>query len=114
MAVELWRTYNPCTETQSYLHESNWTDHAAKRVELQGRLQDVRQTVEDPDFVLQDEAGAVYKYRKGVGVGHFRRLWLVVIEEADPEGAHYVKTAYFTRQIKEHRAICVERLSSPG
>ena len=111
MAVELWRTTNPSTQKQSYLHESNWESHAAKRVEIREHLQSVRQTVEDPDFALQDERGVIFKYRKGFGKGKFARLWLAVVEQADADDAHYVKTAYFTSHIMEHTPIYIAWVS---
>ena len=114
LAIELWRTDNPCTRTQSYLHESNWARHSLKRVELQGQLGAVRQTVEDPDFALRDDSGVVYKYRMGHGSGSLRRLWLLVIEEADLVESYYVKTAYFTPEVKDYSILCVRRIRWPG
>ena len=110
MTVELWRTMNPSTDTQSYLHESNWKKHAEKRAEIRAHLQSVRQTVEDPDFALQDDKGVLYKYKKGFGVGALTGLWLVVIEKADAEGSHFVKTMYFTSHVVEHPHIYVARI----
>ena len=110
MAEELWRTDNPCTGSQSYLHNSNWNSHAEKRPEIQGRLLDVKATVEDPDFAVRDEQGVVYKYRTGFGTGRMTGLRLVVIEGSDAQGAHYVKSVYFTRDIRDGECLCLRRL----
>ena len=113
MPNELWRTHNPSTETESYLHEANWVRHSLKRVELQGCLDDVLKTVEDPDFALRDEEEVVYKYRKGHSRGgKFRGCWLLVIEGLDSDGmAHHVKTMYFTRRIESHKVFYYQRFA---
>ena len=104
--VELWRTYNGCTETDSYLHQSNWDKHTLKRPEIRGLEEAVRETVERPDFAVRDAHGAIYKYRRGLGSGKTRALRLVVIEGEDEQGLHFVKTAYFTKDIAEGNLIC--------
>ena len=113
MALEngiILRTDNSCTGTQAYLHESNWNRHIEKRPELSDKLQAVRTTVEDPDFVLQNDRGIVFKYRQGLGTGKTSRLRLMVVEEPDDNGAHYIKTAYFTLDIMEDASIlCANR-----
>ncbi len=96
--MESWRTHNPATGTASYLHESNWALHAAKRPEIRDHLFSVRETVSAPDFAVT-RGPTVYKYRGGYGHGKTKDLWLVVIEEPDPSGAHFVKTAYFTADV---------------
>ena len=108
--VELWRTYNGCTETDSYLHQSNWDRHVVKHSEIEGCEEATKQTVEDPDFAIQGEDGVVFKYRMGFGSGRRRRLWLRVIEAPDGRGAHVVKTVYFTKEIVEGKALCIRRL----
>ena len=113
MALEegiILRTDNSCTGTEAYLHEVNWHKHVDKRPELSDKLQAVRATVEDPDFVLRDDEGTVFKYRQGLGTGKTAKLRLVVIEEPDDSGSHYIKTAYFTLDIVEAEPICVSRL----
>jgi hypothetical protein len=110
LAVELWRTDNSCTSTQSYLHDSNWISHTEKRPEIRGHLQDVKETVEDPDFAVRDEQGVVFKYRMGFGRGKTAKLWLLVIEEEDLHGAHYVKSVYFTPEIKDDEVLCIRRI----
>ena len=110
MARESWRTDNPCTGTESYLHESNWHSHAKRRPEIAACLKVARETVEDPDFAIQDEHGVVFKYRMGYGIGKTTGLHLLVIEEADTQGAHYVKTVYFTRDIIDGEVLCLRRV----
>lgn len=110
MAVESWRVHNPCTGTESYLHESNWLTHVEKRPEIHGRLDAARETAADPDFAVRDEQGVVFKYRMGYGAGKTRGLPLLVIEEGDPHGAHYVKTVYFTRDIVDGEVLCLRRV----
>ena len=46
----------------------------------------------------------------GYGTGKTAGLRLLVIEEADPQGAHYVKTVYFTREIIAGEVICLRRV----
>lgn len=108
--VEMWRTRNGCTETDAYLHRVNWERHVVKRSEIEGLQEAARQTVEDPDFAIQDAGGVVFKYRMGFGSGKRRHLWLRVIEAPDGRGAHVVKTVYFTREIVEGEALCIRRL----
>ena len=106
--VEAWRVGNPCTETESFLPESNWLSHLAKRPELQGHLFSVRDTVSNPEFAIVTETGAVFKYRLGYGTRKTRGLRLVVIErpsEQEPN-EHPVVTAYFTGEIVEGRLLC--------
>ena len=105
MAVELWRTTNPSTDSECYLHEVNWVKHAEKRPEIRDCLVAVRMTAEDPDVAVQDKAGVVIKYRKGFGMNAFQGLWLAVIEQAGADGAHFVKSMYFTSVIADHPAI---------
>lgn len=114
MAEELWRTDNPCTSTQSYLHDTNWGSHTLKRPEIIGRLREVRETVEDPDFALRDEQGVVFKYRMGFGQGKLAGLWLLVIEEADSQGDHYIKSVYFTSDIRDYEVLCIRRIPAVG
>ena len=104
------RTDNPCTGTQVYLHSVNWNKHVEKHPELEGHLSSVRATVEDPDFALQNDEGVVFKYRQGLGTGKVARLRLMVIESPDADGAHYIKTAYFTPDIDDSSVLCVRRL----
>lgn len=106
----IFRTDNPSTGTEAYLHDVNWHRHVEKRPELSDKLQAVRTTVEDPDFVLRDDKGTVYKYRQGLGTGKTAKLRLVVIEEPGDSRSHYIKTAYFTPDIVEAELICFRRL----
>ena len=110
MAIEAWRTYNPCTGTESYLHKSNWDSHASKRPEILGRLGDAKETAEDPDFAIRNSKGVVFKYRKGYGMLKTAGLWLRLTEEEDSQGNYYVKTVYFTREIEEGEALCLRRV----
>ena len=111
MPRELWRTHNPSTGLQSYLHESNWLKHSLKRPELNGCLDAVLETVEDPDFALRDNSGTVYKYRKDHGLGgKFSGCRLLVIEGADADGkAHHIKTMYFVTRIESHELLYFQR-----
>ena len=111
MAVEAWRVDNPCTETESYLHESNWFSHVARRPEIQEHQLSARDTVNGPDFAIAVGEGVVFKYKLGYGSGKTEGLWLVVIEEADSQGAHYVKSMYFTRDIAEGVVLCLRNLT---
>ena len=104
--VEMWRAHNGCTETDTYLHEVNWERHVAKRPEIEGLEEVVRETVERPDFAVRDAHGAIYKYRRGLGSGRTRVLRLVVLEGEDEQGAHFVKTSYFTKDIAEGTLLC--------
>lgn len=106
MAVESWRTDNPCTGTESYLHESNWLKHVAKRPEISQCLDDARETAADPDFAVRDEHDVIYKYRMGYGTGKTAGRWLRLVEEADGEGAHYVKSVLFTSRIRAGEVFC--------
>ena len=108
--VEMWRTRDGCTETDSYLHKVNWERHVVKHSEIEGCEEAAKQTVEDPDFAIQDKDGVVFKYRMGFGSGKTWRSWLRVIEAPDGRGAHVVKTVYFTRQIAEGKTLCIRRL----
>ena len=108
--VEILRTNNACTGTLTYLHRSNWVKHVEKRPELLAHLQSVKVVVEGPDFALQNEQGMVFKYRHGLGTGNLARLWLLVIEEPDGKGSHYVKTMYFTPEIKDEHILCLNRI----
>lgn len=110
LAEELWRTINSCTQSESYLHSSNWEKHVEKRPEIQDHLQSVRQTVEDPDFVLQNNVGVLFKYRRGFPTNVAARPWLVVIEQAGSDGAYFVKTMYFTNTIYAHATLCLTRI----
>lgn len=112
MAVESWRIHNPCTGAESYLHESNWLKHIAKRPEISGCLDGARETVADPDFAVRDEHGVIFKYWMGFGSGKTEGRWLRVVEEADREGAHYVKSVLFTSRITVGEIFCRRR--SPG
>lgn len=101
-----WRTDNPCTQTETYLHTANWASHLRKRPVLSGHATSVRNTVRDPDFAIVNGEGTVFKYSMGWGLGD---LWLVVIEGADPNGAYFVKTMYFTKDIQEGDVLCWRR-----
>ena len=81
-----------------------------KRPEIRGLAEEVRETVEDPDFAIRGEGGVVFKYRKGYGHGKTEGLRLLIIEEADRRGAHYVKTVYFTPEIEDGEPLCIRRL----
>ena len=107
--VEMWRTHNGCTETDTYLHEVNWERHVAKRPEIEGLEEAVRETVERPEIAIHDEGGAIFKYRRGFGSGATEGLWLRVIEGADGRGGHVVMTAYFSEQIKRGMLLCDHR-----
>jgi len=100
----------PCTNTESYLHESNWQSHLAKRPELEGHKLSVKATVSDPDFALRDPDGVLFKYRYGHGSGKTTGLWLLVIEGADSLGAYYVKTMCFTGEIVPEEPFCIRRV----
>ena len=112
MAVESWRTDNPCTGTESYLHESNWLKHVTKRPEIGECLDSARETAADPDFAVRDEHGVIFKYRMGYGSGKTAGCWLRVVEDADPDGAHYVKSVLFASRIMAGEMFCWRR--SPG
>ena len=109
MAVELWRVLNPCSHTDSYLHDTNWDKHVEKRPELEGHLDSVRETVENPDFSIAVDETRIFKYRRG----YLRQLFLLAIEQRDPrDGTYFVKTAYFTDSIVPTGKPCgpVQRL----
>ena len=109
MAVESWRTDNPCTETESYLVHSNWLKHSAKRAEIAEHLSSIKDVVNNPDVAIEKD-GAVYKYKRGYGSGKTMGLWLVVIEKPDPHGAHCVRTAYFTRNLTNGSMLCLRNV----
>lgn len=48
--------------------------------------------MDDPDFVLQNNVGVLFKYRRGFPTDVAARPWLVVIEQAGADGAYFVKT----------------------
>ena len=108
--VEAWRTHDPCTQTDAYLHQTNWDKHASWRTEIQGHQDDARLTAEDPDFAIENDSGTVFKYRKGLGSGKTANLRLLVIEKADSQGSHFVKTVYFTPDIADGHLLCGPRL----
>ncbi len=97
---ESWRTDNPVTEKESYLHESNWNKHVAKRPEIDGHLYSLRDTVSDPDVAIEKK-GAIHKYRMGYGSGKTRGMWLLAIERPDLYGAHCVRSMYFVPDFEE-------------
>lgn len=104
--MESWRTHNPRTGTESYLLESTWEKHTARRPEIRNHLFAVEETVWQPDFTVTRRHAVttrhdVFTYRMGYGSGKTTGLWLVVIEEPDPRGEHRVKTVYFTADVVE-------------
>ena len=107
-AVEAWRVDNPCTGTESFLHESNWYAHLTKHPEMDGHLDSARDTASDPDFAIVNDEGTIFKYRRGYGRGRTRGLWLVVVEKP-LQRQHPVKTAYFTTSIRRGVLLCLRR-----
>lgn len=110
MPKELWRARNAYTRTECILHESNWDKHAARRPAIVGCEEAVRQTVEDPDFVLEDAHGVLYKYRSRHGCRKYRGLLLLVVEAGDADKLRSVRTMYFTKRIKEVPLVYAKRL----
>ena len=49
-------------------------------------------------------------YASLTSVCHTAKLWLLVIEEEDLHGAHYVKSVYFTPEIKDDEVLCIRRI----
>ena len=112
-AVEAWRVENPCTGTESFLHESNWYAHLDKHPELDGHLDSTRDTVSDPDFAIVNDEGTIFKYRRGYGRGRTHGLWLVALEKP-LEREHPVMTAYFTKELVQGSVLCIRRLPQRG
>lgn len=107
--VEAWRTPNPHTGTESYLHRSNWLGHLGKHPELAGHLDATQATASDPDVVVEVNE-AIYKYKYGYGSQNTRNLWLLIIEQIGEDGRHFVKSAYFTRNLKAGYPIQIYRI----
>ncbi|MBI4305481.1 MAG: hypothetical protein HY678_04095 [Chloroflexi bacterium] len=107
MPDEVFRTHNGQTNAPTFLGRANWDKHVSKHPEIKGRELHVRQVVEDPDIVVQDEYDVIYKYIRGDKVGRSRHLYLLAIEEsfADPE--YCVVSCYFTEHIRPGRFLRV-------
>jgi hypothetical protein len=87
---------------------SNYQRHVIKHPEIDGLIEDIRQTIADPDIEIDADNGHVYLYRSGMGGSRYSRLWLFVVVLYQNVGGAYegiVKTSFFTSKLARNGRI---------
>lgn len=91
---------------------SNYERHVNKHPEINGLLEDIRETIANPDIEMDADNGHIYLYRSGMGGDRFSKLWLFVVILYESNGHGYegiVKTSYFTSKIAKNGRIIWKR-----
>ena len=86
------------------LSESTYAKHLPVHTEITDYLEEVQETIRDPDIVLQIEGGAIRLCRLGLGKGVFERTWLaaVIYYERD---VGTVATFHFMRSLPREEML---------
>lgn len=82
--------------TRVILTLRNWREHTRKHPEIRDYLDAVRQTVKDPDLIIEDAPGRLRNYSLGIVGGRWQRFYLQVIVRYDRGEGGIVATAWFT------------------
>ena len=90
------------------LTEERWFHIVENHDDLAGHYDDVLDTVENPDVILQGDAGALVAARR---LAPYRHLAVVYKELRADDG--FVVTAYFTRRLAR-RTVVWRRQRQPG
>lgn len=90
------------------LTEERWFHIVENHDDLAGHYEDVLGTVEDPEVILQGDAGAFVAARRVAG----RRHLAVVYKELTADDG-FVVTAYFTRRLAQ-RTVVWRKQQQPG
>jgi hypothetical protein len=77
---------------------SNWEKHKKTHPEMEGQIEDIKQTILDPDIELEADNGVTYYYKRKKEEGIFKNLWLLAIVGYS-KGKGIVRTAFFTSKI---------------
>lgn len=82
------------------LADETWTAHVAKRPELEGQLEYVREAVADPDLIVEAKDGSYRYYAAGVSP-RYPNLYLHVLVRLTGENTGRIRSAWFSRTVED-------------
>jgi hypothetical protein len=86
------------------LTEGTYAKHLPVHPEITDYLEEVQETIRDPDVVLQIEGGAIRPCRLGLGKGLFERTWLAAVIYYEHD-VGTVATFHFMRSLPEEEVL---------
>jgi hypothetical protein len=86
--------------------QRTFQNHISRHPEIPEYVQEAKQTISDPDIVMEADNGAILLYRRGLGRRPFTNLWLtIVIYYRGTPSVGTVATYYFTDEIADGRPV---------
>lgn len=86
--------------------QKTFDNHKERHPEIVGYVEEAKQTIADPDVVLETDNGAVQLFRRGLGRKPFERTYLEVVVYYRGKPANgVVATYHFTDRLGSGRLL---------